>query len=107
MDSDGKRPRSLAELIPLLEDAAEEQKVLAQCRELCRWAYDMGYADGWKRGYEQGTRELQAEWPSVVASMVRGGPTYAELEERRWGPGGREHFGDPGPGDRRPRTRPS
>ena len=31
------------------------------------------------------------------------GPSHAELEERRWGPGGREHFGDPRPGDYRGR----
>ncbi|WP_345433797.1 hypothetical protein [Actinoallomurus vinaceus] len=25
--------------------------------------------------------------------------SHAELEALRWGPGGREHFGDPRPGD--------
>jgi hypothetical protein len=29
-----------------------------------------------------------------------------ELEERRWGPGGREHFADPRPGDFPGRVRP-
>ena len=51
--------------------------------------------------YEAGRREAEAEmaaqW-SRVAEVVRG-PDLAELEERRWGPGGRAHFGDPRPGD--------
>jgi hypothetical protein len=36
--------------------------------------------------------------------VSKGGPTYQELEERRWGPGGQEHFGDPRPGDYVPTT---
>jgi len=51
--------------------------------------------------YEAGRRDAEAEmaaqW-SRVSGVVRG-PDLAELEERRWGPGGREHFADPRPGD--------
>ena len=40
---------------------------------------------------------MAAQW-SRVSAVVRG-PDLAELEERRWGPGGREHFADARPGD--------
>ena len=51
--------------------------------------------------YEAGRREAEAEmadrWSRVTA-VVRG-PDLEEIEARRWGPGGRAHFGDPRPGD--------
>jgi len=52
--------------------------------------------------YEAGRRDAEAEmaeqWARAAAPVVHG-QAYAELEERRWGPGGRAHFGDPRPGD--------
>jgi len=52
--------------------------------------------------YEVGRRAAEAEqaeaWHELAASVVHG-VSHAELEERRWGPGGREHFADPRPGD--------
>jgi len=51
--------------------------------------------------FEAGRREAEAEmaaqWSRVTAATR--GPDLAEIEERRWGPGGREHFADPRPGD--------
>jgi hypothetical protein len=35
----------------------------------------------------------------IARPVARGGVGVAELELRRWGPGGREHFGDPRPDD--------
>jgi hypothetical protein len=40
---------------------------------------------------------MAARW-ARAAAVVRG-PDLAEIDERRWGPGGREHFADPRPGD--------
>ena len=40
---------------------------------------------------------MAARW-ARVASVVRG-PDLAEIDERRWGPGGRAHFADPRPGN--------
>jgi hypothetical protein len=52
--------------------------------------------------YQAGRRSAEAEmaeaWHRLAAPVAHGMP-YAELEERRWGPGGRAHFGDPRPGD--------
>jgi hypothetical protein len=52
--------------------------------------------------YQAGRRDAEAEmarrW-SQIARPVAHGISHAELEERRWGPGGRAHFADPRPGD--------
>jgi hypothetical protein len=52
--------------------------------------------------YDLGRRRAEAEqaeaWHALAAPVAHG-ITHAELEERRWGPGGREHFADPRPGD--------
>jgi hypothetical protein len=52
--------------------------------------------------YEAGRRAAEAEmaerWHQIAAPVAHG-MSHAELEERRWGPGGREHFADPRPGD--------
>lgn len=60
-----------------------------------RDAYQAGYADGDRAGYERGARVLDAEWSAPAPA-----PDFAEIEARRWGPGGRQHFGDARPGDR-------
>ena len=51
------------------------------------------------RGYADAQADMAAAWHAVADPVARGGPKHAELEERRWGPEGREHFGDPRPGD--------
>jgi hypothetical protein len=60
-----------------------------------------GYRAGYEAGDAAGTRRTQREWHVTNAGLPRSilGPTWAELELRRWGPGGRAHFGDPRPGD--------
>jgi hypothetical protein len=40
---------------------------------------------------------MAARW-ARAAAVVRG-PDLTEIDERRRGPGGREHFADPRPGD--------
>jgi hypothetical protein len=42
-------------------------------------------------GYLQAIADVKAAQHGLVLD--------AEIEERRWGPGGRAHFGDPRPGD--------
>jgi len=52
--------------------------------------------------YEAGRRDAEADmadqWARAAAPVSRG-RSFAGLEERRWGPGGRVHFADPRPGD--------
>jgi hypothetical protein len=49
-------------------------------------------------GYAAAEADMDARWNRIARAAVRG-PSHAELEEKRWGPGGREHFADPRPGD--------
>jgi hypothetical protein len=68
-------------------------------RVLCRAAWRDGYACGLAAGRRQEAAERDALWAAAAGPIARGGAPAAELELRRWGPGGREHFGDPRPGD--------
>jgi len=74
-----------------------------------RMAYWLGYRLGWDRGYRAGYErahaDLAADWHAMAWRVAHGDPrSHAELERARWGPGGRERFGDPRPGERRPWT---
>ena len=52
--------------------------------------------------YEAGRRDAEADmahfWAEAARQVTRG-VSNAELEQRRWGPGGRAHFADPRLGD--------
>ena len=50
-------------------------------------------------GREEAEREMADRWNDIARPAASGAPRHSELEERRWGPGGREHFGDPRPDD--------
>ena len=65
--------------------------------QLAREAYAAGHADGYRAGYRQADADQAARWNQAARAVD--GPGLAELEERRWGPGGRAHFADPHPGD--------
>src|SRR4051794_32224517 len=84
-------------------EAAETAEAETRYRnQLGREMYQAGHTDGYRAGYEaaRGEREADAAawWRDHGRSLAEG-PTHAELEERRWGPGGRGHFADPRPGD--------
>ena len=81
-----------AEAIEAAELAEAEEKYRRQLgREMFR------------AGYQQAEADMAGRWARAAAPVVHG-RGYAELEERRWGPGGREHFADPRPGDYPGRT---
>ena len=77
-------------------DLAEAET--AYRHQLARESYEAGRADGYRAGYEQADADQAAQWRQI-ARAATGGPAHAELEERRWGPGGRARFADPRPGD--------
>ena len=68
-----------------------------------RAAYELGRADGYQLGLEVAFGIRKADALALDANA----PTLAELEAARWGTGGREHFGDPRPGDFCPNARRS
>lgn len=84
--------------------------VLALSNERDRWliarlaaamdAHRRGFAEGWEAGRRTLLGELAEDERYMLTGLrpVFARPDHAELEARRWGPGGREHFGDPAPG---------
>jgi hypothetical protein len=69
--------------------------------------YDRGRADGYAAGRRDESAERDAAWDAIARPAARPGPSYTVLEERRWGPGGREGFARQRPGDRPVRPRPA
>jgi hypothetical protein len=53
----------------------------------------------YQAGRCEAEEEMAQAWERAADPVAHGGPPFAELEEHRWGPGGREHFADPRPGD--------
>lgn len=98
--------RRLTDPVPLREAVAE---VLERSDEYDAWlarlergeaaSYERGRADGIIIGRRLEATERDQAWARFAGPIARGGPSFAELEIRRWGPGGREHFADPQPGD--------
>lgn len=83
-------------------ETAEQIKAETRYRnQLGREMYQAGLAEGWREGYAAAGAERDRAWSEIARRAVRitAGPDHAELEGRRWGPGGRAHFGDPRPGD--------
>jgi len=82
----------------------EAERIEAETRyrlRMAREAFHAGMALGAAQAREAQLQE-QAEAQRQMASRlmpVLMSPTFAELETRRWGPGGRAHFADPRPGD--------
>ena len=56
-----------------------------------RSAYRRGYADGHDTGYRAGYELAVTEWKITAAGMTDlGGRPFAELDRRRYPPGGRQ-----------------
>jgi len=73
-------------------EAAEMVELEARYRDqVAREAANAAYERGRTDGYLQAVADVKAAQHGIVRD--------AELETRRWGPGGREHFADPRPGD--------
>ena len=81
--------------------ALSDERALARRLQHGFWAegYQLGRERGRREGYEASEADMAAQWREIASPVARGGLSYAELERRRYGPGGRAHFGDPRPGD--------
>ena len=86
-----------AELLDLSGERDQwERLALAWARSAYRRGYEVGRAAGYRTGYELAVRE----WKITAAGMTHlGGPTYAELDRRRYPPGGRLSWIIPRPGE--------
>lgn len=56
--------------------------------------YRTGFAAGQHVGYARCEASYAESWRPIAEHVRNLGPSHAELEVRRWGPGGRERFGD-------------
>ena len=82
----------LSDLLDAMPDpAAVDEHWRRICREMTREAAASGYERGQVDGYLLAVADFKA--------FQHGAVRDAELERRRWGPGGRERFADPRPGD--------
>ena len=63
--------------------------------QLAREMADHAAAEAYERGAADGYAQAIADMKAAQHGIVRD----AELETRRWGPGGRPRFADPRPGD--------
>jgi hypothetical protein len=63
------------------------------------WAVLAEPETSWEADLTGGTPWDVPDYVVTGAHSARPGPSFAELKERRWGPGGRVHFADPRPGD--------
>jgi len=81
--------------------AVSDQRELQLELRLQAWreGWLAGHEVGDQGGYARAIKDMERRWHEVADPVARGGPSFAELERRRWGPGGRKHFGDPRPGD--------
>jgi hypothetical protein len=77
-------------------EAAELAEAETRYRlQFAREVRDTTAAREFDRGYTEGYLRAVADCKAAQHGIVRD----AALEEVRWGPGGREHFADPRPGD--------
>lgn len=87
-----------------LTDGADIRALLALSDERdqwMRWLLSAGraaYREGYDAGFADGGEELFGRRRALPPVVITG-PSFAEVERRRWGPRGRARFGDPRPGD--------
>lgn len=108
-DSQGLRhdnPAAKQAVAAIVDAGADVSALLALSDERALWMSRLAdeTRDAYRRGYDDGqadkARRADRAWAAQRPQHVPAGPTLAELELLRWGPGGREHYGDPRPGDR-------
>jgi hypothetical protein len=93
-------PASLRQAVGELLDISDERDVyLARLQAVWGEGWLAGHEVGDEGGYAEAQRDMARRWHEVANPAARGGPSHDELERRRWGPAGREHFGDKRPGD--------
>ncbi len=57
-----------------------------------------GHRAGYAAGYDHGYAQAVTAW-KVTAGTISGGPSFAEMDRRRYPPGGRQSWIIPRPGE--------
>jgi len=77
----------------LLDLSGERDQWMRLALAWARSAYRSGYQDGHARGYRAGYELAVREWKITAAGMTQlGGPSFAELDKRRYPPHGRKSW---------------
>jgi len=89
---------------PVAAAIKEAERIEAETRyrlQMAREAFQAGVTVGAAQAREALLQEQAAADRQLAAQLmpVLMSPDQAEMETRRWGPGGRAHFADPRPGD--------
>jgi hypothetical protein len=95
----GRWANSTPEQRAVLELSDEREWWLRRVLRAESYGYRCGFAAGVAKGYQRACTDMEAGWQAIARPVAHGGRPHADLELLRWGPGGREHFGDPRPGD--------
>jgi hypothetical protein len=124
-DTAGQRTEGAGQTVPCQRDPAPLWEtfgeLLALSDERDSWmrlllsagrdSYQRGLADGIALGRRLEGVERDAAWNAIARPVARGGPSYDELERKRWAvhgePRTRETFGLPHPDDYKGRERAS
>ena len=89
--------QAVAELLELSDERDQWERL---CRSREREAYRRGYSAGRADGYSDGYSQAVTDWKVTAAGMAElAGPTFAELDRRRYPPGGRLSWIQPHPDD--------
>lgn len=90
------------ELLELSDERDRQERRLLNAE---RAAWLEGAAEGWKAALDYVQRFRQDDFAPIARLMLamcgNDCPPLADLEVKRWGPGGRDHFADPREGDGR------
>ena len=81
-----------------IEAAELAEHETAYRNQLARQMYEAGRRDGYEAGRRDAEADMARFWAEAARQVTRG-VSHAELEQRRWGPGGRAQFADSRPGD--------
>ena len=91
---------SITLAVDLLDLSDERDEWLRLALDWARSAYRNGYQVGHDTGYRIGYALAVREWKITAGGMTHlGGRTYAELDRRRYPPGGRLSWIIPRPGE--------
>lgn len=80
-------PRLVAQLLALSGERDQWERLAVAW---ARSSYRRGYQNGYDAGYRAGFEEAVLDWKITAAGLTGlGGPSYAELDRRRYPPDGR------------------
>jgi hypothetical protein len=92
-----------AEVAALIVLSDERDTWLARIDDVARSEYARGRRGGYERGRRDEAAEMATSWNKIARPIARGGPSFDELERRRWTLRGesrtRRSFSQPHPAD--------